>query len=110
MSATEPQSEAAGASASTASGSSFYLAMRILASEQRQAMYGVYAFCRAVDDIADDRGPRPERIAKLDRWRSDIVRLYAGGGPTARTQSLAAPLQRFGLREDDFLCIIDGME
>jgi phytoene synthase len=110
MSATEPQSEAAGTPASTASGSSFYLAMRILASEQRQAMYAVYAFCRAVDDIADDRGPRLERIAKLDRWRADIVRLYGGGGPTARTQGLAAPLQRFGLCEEDFLCIIDGME
>jgi presqualene diphosphate synthase len=110
MSATEPQSEAAGAPASTASGSSFYLAMRILASEQRQAMYAVYAFCRAVDDIADDGGPRPERIAKLDRWRADIAQLYAGGGPTARTQGLAAPVQRFGLREEDFLCIIDGME
>jgi presqualene diphosphate synthase len=110
MSATEPQSEAARAPASTASGSSFYLAMRILAFEQRQAMYAVYAFCRAVDDIADDGGSRPERIAKLDRWRADIAQLYAGGGPGARTQGLAAPVQRFGLREEDFLCIIDGME
>jgi presqualene diphosphate synthase len=110
MSATVQQSEATGAPTSIASRSSFYLAMRILASEQRQAMYVVYAFCRAVDDIADDGGPRSERIASLDRWRADIAQLYAGGGPTARTQGLAAPVQRFGLRREDFLRIIDGME
>ena len=39
-----------------ASGSSFYTAMRILPREQREAMYAIYAFCRAVDDIADDGG------------------------------------------------------
>jgi len=110
MSATEQQSEAAEAPASSVARSSFYLAMRILASKQRQAMYEVYAFCRAVDDIADDGGPRSERIAKLDRWRAEIVQLYAGDGPTARTQGLAAPVQTFGLRQDDFLSIIDGME
>jgi squalene synthase HpnD len=110
MSATEAPSEAAGAPAAAASHSSFYLAMRILASKQRQAMYEVYAFCRAVDDIADDGGPRAERIALLDRWRADLGQLYAGGGPTARTQGLAPHVQRFGLRREDFLGILDGME
>jgi len=110
MSATGQRSEAAESSASTASHSSFYLAMRILASRQRQAMYEVYAFCRAVDDVADDGGRRDERIALLDGWRADIEQLYAGGGPTARTQGLAPHVQRFDLRREDFLCVIDGME
>src|SRR5947209_5669384 len=62
--------------------SNFYLAMRILPREQREAMYAVYAFCRAVDDVADDRvGSRSERRAELDRWRSDIAALYAGNAP-----------------------------
>ena len=39
--------------AQAASGSSFYAGMRILPREKRQAMFDVYAFCRAVDDIAD---------------------------------------------------------
>jgi len=38
---------------STASGSSFYAAMRILPREQREAMFQIYSFCRQVDDIAD---------------------------------------------------------
>jgi presqualene diphosphate synthase len=110
MSATERQTEAPDVTATTVSRSSFYLAMRILASGQRQAMYEVYAFCRVVDDIADDGGPRSERVAMLDRWRADLAQLYAGRGPTRLTQGLAAPVQSFGLRQEDFLCIIDGME
>ena len=41
--------------------------MRILPERQREAMFAVYGFCRAVDDIADDRGPATaaERLAKL---------------------------------------------
>ena len=73
----------AGADASPAlpaAGSSFYLAMRILPRARREAMYAIYAFCRAVDDIADDGGPREPRRAALARWRADIDRLYRGHG------------------------------
>ena len=90
--------------------SSFYLAMRILPREQRDAMYTVYAFCRAVDDIADDGGPRATRLAMLDQWRTDLSRLYDGSGPTDLTRELARPVARFGLRQQDFLDVIDGME
>ena len=93
-----------------ASGSSFYTAMRILPRAQREGMYAVYAFCRAVDDIADDGGPRSERLAALDRWRTDIDRLYRGGGETELTQGLQAPIDAFGLKQADFLAVIDGME
>ena len=110
MSTTERQSKAPDAAATTVSRSSFYLAMRILAPEQRQAMYEVYAFCRTVDDIAEDRGPRSERVAMLNRWRADLAHLYAVGAPTELTKGLAVPVQSFGLRQEDFLCIIDGME
>lgn len=96
--------------APVARGSSFYLAMRILPPERRQAMYEVYAFCRAVDDIADDGGARSGRIAMLDRWRADLARLYAGKGTTALTEGLAAPIKTFGLKQEDFLAVIAGME
>jgi phytoene synthase len=98
------------APAPVARGSSFYLAMRILPREQRQAMYEVYAFCRAVDDIADDGGSRTARIAMLDRWRADLARLYAGEGTTPLTAGLAESVQTFGLKQEDFLAVIAGME
>jgi phytoene synthase len=90
--------------------SSFYLAMRILPYKQREAMYAIYAFCRAVDDVADDEGPRVARRAMLNRWRTDIARLYEGGGPSDLTRELARPLAGFGFRQQDFLDVIDGME
>jgi presqualene diphosphate synthase len=90
--------------------SSFYLAMRVLPAEQRQAMYEVYAFCRAVDDIADGECPQGGRLAMLDRWRADIDCLYAGRGATDLTQALTLPVATFALRQEDFLAVIDGME
>ena len=49
-----------------AAGTSFYRGMRILPPERRAAMYAIYAFCRAVDDIADDPGPLAERLPALE--------------------------------------------
>ncbi|MGO8908582.1 MAG: presqualene diphosphate synthase HpnD [Bradyrhizobium sp.] len=94
---------------SSASGSSFYAAMRILPHEQREAMFQIYSFCRQVDDIADSDGPRPERLAALQRWREDIDALYQGH-PPPRLRDYAPSVQRFGLQREDFLAIVDGME
>ena len=94
---------------SSASGSSFYAAMRILPHEQRQAMFQIYSFCRQVDDIADSDGPREARLAALQQWRDDIEALYQGH-PPPRLRDYAASVQGFGLEREDFLAIIDGME
>ena len=104
----DPEEESA-AAATRKSGTSFYAAMRILPRPQRAAMFEIYAFCRAVDDIADDGGPRPERSAALEGWRADIDTLYAGQ-PARRLEGLAAAVRAFGLQRDDFRAVIDGME
>ena len=93
----------------TASGSSFYAAMRILPQAQREAMFQIYSFCRQVDDIADSDGPRAERLAALQQWRDDIDALYRGT-PPARLRDYVGPVKAFGLRREDFLAIVDGME
>ena len=93
----------------TASGSSFYAAMRILPRRQREAMFQIYSFCRQVDDIADSDGPRPERLAALQQWRDDIDALYHGH-PPPRVQDYAASVKAFGLKREDFLAVVDGME
>jgi presqualene diphosphate synthase len=93
----------------TASGSSFYAAMRILPRAQREAMFQIYSFCRQVDDIADSDGPRPERLAALQRWRDDIDALYQGN-PPPRLRDYVASVRRFDLKREDFLAIVDGME
>jgi presqualene diphosphate synthase len=91
-----------------AAGSSFYGGMRILPRPQREAMFEIYAFCRAVDDIADDPGPRAARRAQLQRWRTDIDALYAGAPPQSLS-GLAQAVRQFDLAREDFIAIIDGM-
>src|SRR5438067_836868 len=93
----------------TASGSSFYAAMRILPREQREAMFQIYSFCRQVDDIADSDGPRPERLAALQQWRDDIEALYKGD-PPPRIRDYVASVQRLDLKQQDYLAVVDGME
>jgi phytoene synthase len=92
-----------------ASRSSFYTAMRILPRAQREAMFEIYSFCRAVDDIADDLGPREPRRAQLQQWRSDIDAVYRGA-PPQQLASLATAVKEFDLQREDFIAIIDGME
>jgi squalene synthase HpnD len=81
----------------------------MLPRDRRQAVFQIYSFCRAVDDVADAGGARPPRLAELAQWRLDVDRLYAGT-PPPRLQGLDAPRQRFALERADFMAIIDGME
>jgi phytoene synthase len=93
------------------SGSSFYLAMRLLPPEKRDAMYAVYAFCREVDDIADEPGDLGEKKVALTRWRGWIDELYAGGNPPHPVaRALKDPISEYGLRREDFIAVIEGME
>jgi phytoene/squalene synthetase len=93
------------------SATSFYHGMKILEADQRAAMYGIYAFCRKVDDIADDDDvPLPEKRQALEVWRQRIAALFAGNADDATTRVLRASAKQYHLREVDFIGIIDGME
>lgn len=92
-----------------ASGSSFYAAMRLMPKAARRAMFAIYAFCRQVDDFADaDDRPRDVRRAELEDWANDLKRAYAGERPR-RVEFLREGIERFELRLEDFLAVIDGM-
>src|SRR3546814_18356404 len=62
----------------TRSGSSFLWGMRLLPRRRRQAMYAIYAFCREVDDIADDGGSPAEKQQALAACRAENERPSAG--------------------------------
>lgn len=91
-----------------AGGSSFYLAMRILPQAKRDAMFEIYKFCRKVDDVADSAGPRDARLAELNRYRDDVESLYAGR--TSERMGGFLAMRDFGLKREDFLAVLDGME
>lgn len=92
-----------------ASGSSFYGAMRTLPKDRRDAMYAVYAFCREIDDIADDPLPPERKVSALADWRREIGRLYDGVPTKPTVRALILPVERYGLRREDFIALIDGM-
>jgi presqualene diphosphate synthase len=90
--------------------SSFYAAMKLLPEERRNAMFAIYAFCRDVDDIADEPAPEGTKPIELDLWRSEIEAVYAGLVPgKALARALMVPVKHFGLLKQDFLAVIDGM-
>ena len=93
-----------------AAGTSFYRGMRILPADRRAAMYAIYAFCRLVDDIADEPAPIEAKRAGLAEWRARITALAHGAADDAITRVLLAATTRFALREADFLAVIDGMQ
>lgn len=93
-----------------ASGSSFTTAMRMLPRVKREAMYAIYAFCREVDDIADEPGETDDKRFRLGQWRGEIERLYGGRPRLAVSLALSCPVEQFGLGKEDFRAIIDGME
>ena len=92
------------------SGTSFYWAMRWLPEKKRQAIYGIYAFCREVDDIADGDSPPLEKKNRLGVWRGEIERLYGDHPRNPVTRALQGPIGDFGLKKEDFRAVIDGME
>jgi phytoene synthase len=109
MDGTQPGIEAIAAQVK-ASGTSFYAAMRLLPEARRDAMFAIYAFCREVDDIADEEAPQDDKQRRLAQWRAEIDLLYAGNPSGPISQALLKPMREFKLRREDFIAVIDGME
>ena len=64
------------------SASNLALAFVLLPPEKRRGMSALYAFCREIDDIADDEGmPVDKRRVELQAWREDIAVACAGHKP-----------------------------
>jgi phytoene synthase len=92
------------------SGTSFYRGMRVLPPDRRAAMYAIYAFCRIVDDIADEPADGSARAAALAIWRARIEALYRGLADDPVSRVLLPAIERFKLRRQDFTAVIDGMQ
>lgn len=92
------------------SGSSFYYSFRFLPSERRRAITALYAFCREVDDIADEIQDVNIARAKLGWWRAEVANLFAGHPTHPVSKALQPATQQFSVDEARLNEIIDGME
>ncbi|KPF70489.1 phytoene synthase [beta proteobacterium AAP99] len=93
-----------------ASGSSFYYSFLFLPPARRDAIMAFYAFCREVDDVADEVSDTQLARTKLAWWRTEIDRLYAGSPTHPVTQALQAHVLPFGVRAPQLMEVIAGME
>lgn len=88
--------------------SSFGPAFLFLSERRREALADYYAFCRLMDDIADEPDvPRPEE--QLDFWAQETARIYQGNPQTDLGKRLLVHVREFAIPQDRFLMLIDGM-
>ena len=92
------------------SGSSFYYSFLFLPPDRRRAITALYAFCREVDDVADEVGERDIARAKLAWWRTELANLYDGRPQHPVTKALQPFVAPLGLDHARLAEIIDGME
>lgn len=85
--------------------SSFARGMAATHGPARRALYAVYAFCRAVDDIADGAMPEADKRAALAEWRAKLERPDC---PLSRELFWARGA--FALPLAECHAMIDGME
>jgi len=90
--------------------SSFLSAFIFLRKEKQDALTALYAFCREVDDIADECIDHEIASKKLNWWRDEIESLYKGEPQHPVTKALYPFINTYKLSKQHFIEIIDGME
>ncbi|MCC6849382.1 MAG: presqualene diphosphate synthase HpnD [Deltaproteobacteria bacterium] len=89
-----------------ASGSSFHQAFRLLSPERRRGLEALYAYCRVVDDAADDGGDARAAVAF---WRAELARVLAGAPTHPVGVALADAMARFAIPAQHLVEILDGV-
>ena len=92
------------------SGSSFYYSFLFLPKQRREAITALYAFCREVDDIADDCTDIAIARVKLEWWRQELAQTFADKPGHPVSQALLPAIRSYDLALEQFEEIIDGME
>jgi phytoene synthase len=88
--------------------SNFFLGFLLLPKAKRDALSAVYAYCRLIDDIVDEPGPKDEARRQLDFWRDEIERLFKGVPEHPVARDLLNPIAVYSLPKAPFLEMIRG--
>jgi phytoene synthase len=110
MTMTVPEAQAYCTTLTKNSGSNFYYSFLFLPKSRRDAMYTVYAFCKAVDSAVDEPPSGSNPKEELRRWRAELDLVY-GGEPTWPLMiSLAHHAKRLSIPKAYFEELIKGVE
>jgi 15-cis-phytoene synthase len=93
-----------------ASGSSFYYAFLFLAPPRRAAITAFYAFCREVDDVADEVSDPGVAATKLAWWRGEVAATFAHRPSHPAMRALLPHVEAYGIEPAHLLAVIDGCE
>lgn len=87
--------------------SNLAFALNILPRERREDMVVFYAFCRTMDDLADDADmPSEDRIHRLEAWKNGLLRGF--DAPDDFQQEVLSLIGRRQIPTDLLVAIIDG--
>jgi 15-cis-phytoene synthase len=88
----------------------FYYAFLLLPPRRRHAIHAVYAFSRAVDDVADDAALSPaDKLRRLDAHRASLRAVYDGRPGTPRLAALADAVARYAIPRAMLETLVDGV-
>ena len=92
------------------SGSSFYYAFLFLPTPRRAAITAFYAFCREVDDVVDEVADPAVATSKLQWWRAEVGRAFAGQPTHPVMLALMPWVADFRIRPDHLQAVIEGCQ
>jgi len=93
-----------------ASGSSFYYAFLFLTPPRRAAITAFYAFCREVDDVADEVSDPGVAATKLAWWRSEVGAAFAGNPSHPAMRALMPHVAAYAIEPRHLLAVIEGCQ
>ncbi len=92
----------------------FYYGLKVLPQPRRGAMYAIYAYMRALDDIADEQDGRPEqqRLKELELWQKQTHAAFGGDVPDGAAEQLwpafSETVRKYGVPRVVFDDAIEG--
>ena len=94
------------------SGTSFFWGMKRLPKEQKRAMFALYAFCREIDDIADEKDlEKKVKLKQISIWEKKINLIFKEKQLNdSLSKELFEAVRKFGLKKSNFISIIQGMK
>jgi squalene synthase HpnC len=104
-----PPTPEASAVMARASSENFPVALRLLATDQRERLYAIYGFARLCDEIGDaPEGAPADRLAALDWLEGELDGAYAGAAEHPLMVTLQQILERCPLPREPFMRLIEA--